>query len=618
MALLFVLAVALALDASPSPSPSPTPMPHFELHGLASNVFIDQATNGPGQTPPEGPPFIAGNPAAPMTPFDWFVTTPQLPGVAGQIQYSATGTWHWKYLSADVTLLLTGLGGDSNNGLFWGEPLVGHVDPHEGHNYINYSVGYPTHAGTADTGGFALLEIPYNATIRSNDGNFKLSTNYVQTSQYDAFTFTQPVTPSWTPTMNFQTFESLGPGLADLDSWHHFATALPLQGADATAKIGVASVEATVGLLPSPLVTRAHMAGANVVFDEGDKGRFSLDLVHVQTTGDPQLIPSFFGSNPTVNGGPQGKLALSTVGNQRQTILGGRAFFHPRKGYDATIELGRAWFDADMVAQPGTAQPGDYQHYALLRHFNSTDDVGIEFYRMEPRYGTIILPYGIFENVWGIAWAYPGPWLKGTYQLVNDAFGGSNRRGFRAHTDYKRGAWSAGAAYYEYRQIDPSTFDNLTHTGFVEVDYLVLNAGDLAYGHTRGLNAFLSYQAKHDTLSLDFANDSQHRDYLPGNPIDGVDMRYPQLVLSDQHKFSTKFIANAGYERYHASGLWTTTPVDGTFAAGWLGGEWDFGRAGQLFVQVRKYGAYGFPSIPGGPPPTLNGTQIVIDHHFVF
>lgn len=551
-----------------------------------------------------------------MTPFDWFTTAPVLPGIAGQIQYAFTPTWHWKKLSADVTFLVSGIDGDSNNGLYWGEPLVGNFDPHEGRNFINYGVAYPTHAGTADTS-TALLEVPYSTSLRANDGSFKLSGGFVQTSQYDGFTFTQPATPSWTPSMNVQTFESLGPGLSDLDSWHHFATALPLKGADVRGTVGAASIEATEGVLPGPLTTAAHMSAANVVFDEGYAGRYSLDLVHVQTSGDPIVIPSLFGSQPNVNSGAQGNLALSTVGNQRQTILGGRAFFHPHNGYDATVELGRAWFDADRVAQPGTAAPGNYQHYALLRHFNTTDDIGVEFYRMDPRYGTIILPDGIFENVWGIAWAYPGPWLKGTYQLVSDSFGGSNRRGFRAHTDFTRGDWKAGLAYYEYRQIDSSSLDNLTKTGFVEVDYLVEAPGDVTYGHTRGLDAYLSYQKKNDAVSLDFSNDSQHRDFTGNASEDFVDVRYPQLVAAEQHRFG-KFIANIGYERYHAAGMWTTTPVDAAFRAGFLGAEFDLGRSGQLFVQLRRYGVSGAPSIPGGPPPTLSGTQLVVDHHWVF
>ncbi len=610
-----LVTVALA-DPSPAPSPSPTPTPHFELHGIAASVFIDQATNGPGQIPPEGAAFIGGFPAAPMTPFDWFVTTPSLPGAAGQIQYAITPTWHWSKFSGSLTLLLSGIQGDSNNGLYWGEPLVGNFDPHEGRNIINYGVAYPTGPGTANTSS-ALLELPYSASLNTSDGRLKITGGFVQTSHYDPFVFSQPFTPSWTPTMNLQTYETVGPGLTDLDSWHHFATALPIKGVDATGTVGAATIEATFGVLPGPLTTAAHMSAANVVFDKGDAGRYSLNLVHVQTSGDPIVIPSFYGSSPTINGGPQGKLALSTLGNQRQTLLGGRAFFHPRKGYDATIELGRSWYDADMVAQPGTAAPGNYQHYALTRHFNATDDAGIEFYRMDPRYATMFLPDGIFENVFGFAWVYPGPWLKGAYQLVNDSFGGSNRRGFRGHADFKRGPFSLSAAMYEYRQISPSTWDNLTQTGFVEVDYLVLGPGPVSYGHTRGVSAYFSYQHARDTLSVDFANDAQHRD-APSGPLDGVDTRYPQMVVAEQHRFSPHFIANLAYERYHASGVWAATPLGDTFAAGILGGEFDFGRAGQLFVQVRRYGVWGTPSLPGGPPPTLTGTQLVVDHHFTF
>jgi len=605
--------------ASPSPTPSPTPTPirPFVLSISGSNVFIDQATNGVGQVPPEGAGYASGAPAAPLTPYDWFVTTPLIPGVAGQIQYAISGSWHWSKISADATALLSGIDGDVTNGIYWGEPFVGQFDPHEGRSPLPYRFAFPTHAGTNDAS-IAALWIPYSESVHANDGSWRVSGGFVQTSQYDAFVFTEPAVPGWTPSANVQTFESLGPGISDLGSWNHLATALPILGGDATAKIGTANLEFTTGVLPGPATTSAHLSGGSIVFDRGDAGRYSFDLVHVQTSGNPIVIPSLFGSNPTLNPGAQGNLALSTLGSQTQTTAGLRALFHPLRGYDALIELGRSWYDATMVDNPGTAQPGNFQHYSLVRHFDDTDDAGIELYRMGARYSTTLLPYGIAENLWGTAWAYPGPWLKGTYQLVSDAFGGSNRQGVRVHADAKRGKLSASIAAYDYRQIAPSSYTNLTQVGFVEVDYLVLAPGDAALGHTRGANAYVGWQLPKDTLSLDIANDAQHRDYQGPNPEDFVDMRYPQLVVADEHRFNKALLAEVGYGRYHASGTWTTTPVDAIYALGFAGVQWDMGRLGQLFVQFRSCGTKGAPSIPGGPPPTFRGTGLVVDQHFSF
>ena len=63
-------------------------------------------------------------------------------------------------------------------------------------------------------------------------------------------------------------------------------------GAEGTAKIGAFNAEATDAILPGPPGTMARMTGGNVVFDRGDKGRFSVDLIHVLTNGDPVLVPN--------------------------------------------------------------------------------------------------------------------------------------------------------------------------------------------------------------------------------------------------------------------------------------------------------------------------------------
>lgn len=603
------------VPASPSPSPSPTATPRFELHATGSHVFIDQSTGGPGQTPPEGAAFANGAPAAPMTPYDWFSANPLEPGVAGEVQYRATATLHAKRVSYDLTAMGALVAGDQINAVYWGEPLLGAFDPMEGRSPLSLPVAFPTHAGANDIG-VAEFVVPYSGTIRSNDGHWRVSGGFVDTTQYDSFVFVQPAFASFNPSMNVQTFETLGPGLSDLHSWTHLAQALPLLGIDAYDTVGALRVEATDALLPIYQGATARVTGANVVWDRGDAGRYSADVAHVRTGGAPIVIPSLFGANPTTNPGPQGPLALATIGNQSQTVAGVRGYFHPHRGYDATIEFGRSWYDASLVARPGTATAGTFEHLALARNFNSTDNAGIDYYRMDPRYGTAYIPYGTSLNVWGTAWAYPGPWLKGSYQLVNDAWGGTNRVGVRAHGTIVRGPWTLSAAAYDYRQVEPSTYANLTQTGFVEVDYLVLAPGDIEYGHTRGVDAYVAWQHARDTLSLDFANDAQYRDHAAFAPVDTVDMRYPQLVAAEQHRFSRSLLASVGYGRYGLNGTWTTTAVDATYGLGFAGLEWDMGRFGQLLVQVRRYGVVGIPTVPGGPPLTFRGTGITVDHHF--
>lgn len=616
---LFLATLALASPeptASPAPTPSPTATPGFSVHGSGANVFIDQATGGVGQTPPEGPAFAAGSPAAPMSPYDWFSTAPLLPGVAGQVQYLFDASYRSKTTTATATFVVSGLGGDITNGIYWGEPFVGPLDPHEGRSHIPYAVIFPTHAGS-DSVTAGQIE-PYSLSLESNDSRWNVTGGFVAPNGYDGFVYTPPAFAGWLPSLNLQTFESVGPAINDLDSWTHAATALPSLGVDATATFGHLGVEATDALLPAPPGTSARLTGFNAALDEGDNGRFSLDVVHVATNGNALTVPTLFGFDPRVHPGAQGDLATSSIAGQRQTIAGARAFFHPHAGYDAVVELGRAWYDATLVVRPGSSRPGNYQHYGIARHFNGKSAAGIDFYRFDPQYSTVLLPYGIAENVWGIAWAYPGPWLKGTYQLASNAIAPINRVGFRAHADLSNGRFEAHAAYYGYRQLAPSTYDNLTQTGFVEVDYLVERAGDVTLGETHGLDAYAAWHLDRDTLAVDYARDLQYRGYQGTAVQDYVEMRYHQVVLSEQHRFTKNLLGVGGYARYSANGMWTTTPVIGIYAFGFAGGEWAFDDNQQLFVGLRRYALTGLPSIPAGPPPTLRGTAIVVDHHITF
>ena len=594
--------------------PKPTASPRWSLHVTGTNVFVDQATGGPGATPPEGPAFAKGDPNAPMSPYDWFSAAPLVPGVAGVAQYAFDVGYRSPSVVADARFMVTGVAGSITNAIYWGEPLSGPIDPHEGRSAIPYSVVFPTHAGFDDTtgGGWAL---PYDASIGDAGGHWKVTGGYVQTSQYPGFVFTEPALTNWSPTLSTAPFLSSGPGIADLDSWKHLTTALPLLGVDATASIGNVGLEATDALLPGPLGTGARMNGFSSSLDTGRGGVLSFDVVHVATSGNELEVPALFGSDPQLHPGAQGNLATSTLGNQWQTIAGIQAALHPFRGYDVTVQLGRAWYDASLVARPGSTHPGNYQHFEFARHFNKSDDLGVEYYRFDPHYGSMILPYGILENVWGIAWAYPGPWLKGNYQLVSDNVAGSNRLGLRAFGDYVRGKLRLNASYYSYRQVDPSAYANLTQTGFVEVDYLSETPGDSTYGFTHGIATYAGWNLDRDTFGVDYERDTQSRAYNGSATADLVDMRYPQIVLSETHRFSKRLTAAIGYSRFGADGMWSTTPVDGVYACGFLGGEWEFAQGQAVFVQIRRYGIVGLPSIPGNLPPTLRGTAVILDHH---
>ncbi len=53
LAVVLLANVQIAAAAAATPSPSPTATPRFTLKVSGSNVFVDQATGGPGTTPPK-------------------------------------------------------------------------------------------------------------------------------------------------------------------------------------------------------------------------------------------------------------------------------------------------------------------------------------------------------------------------------------------------------------------------------------------------------------------------------------------------------------------------------------------------------------------------------------
>ncbi|MDQ2991614.1 MAG: hypothetical protein M3R30_02185 [Candidatus Eremiobacteraeota bacterium] len=622
LALSAILATATAAPA-PSPTLAPTPIPahtaspRFTLHGSGANLFLSQATHGPGTAPPEGGAFAAGEPIAPVSPYDWFSTAPLIPGNAGELQYLFTGSLHMRSFSFDATVAMTRLAGSSTALAYWGEPFPGRLDPHEGRSPIGGLVVFPTHAGANDVEA-AQIVLPYSASIHPNDDAWRLSAGFVDPIGFDPFVFTPPAVPSVAPALGIATFESLGPGAPALDGWVASRTTLPLLGVDATATIGHLSYEFTDALMPAPMGNGVRMTGGSIALDRGDLGRFSFDLVHVVTSGDPATVPALFGSAPQLHPGPQGPLATSLLGDQRQTIAGLRTLVHPRAGYDLLAELGRSWYDAELVARPGTAAPGVYEHLSLVRHANERDEFGLEYYRDDPRYGTTLLPYGTAENLWGTAWAFPGSWLKGAYQLVADNVAQTNRAGLRFHATSWHKRFEARVALSAYRQLEPSSMANLTQTGFVEVQFLPQADADTTLGRVRSQVAYAAWHFDRDLLSLDFARDTLRRGVRNGAAVDFVDMRYPQLVIQDRHVFSPRLIGVVGYGRYAAGGTWTTTPVEVRYATAFAGAELDFGNGRQLFAQLRTFGLNGMPSIPGGPPPTFRGTAFTLEHRIAF
>jgi hypothetical protein len=607
----FLLAILpIGAMAATSPSPSSAPTPRFAMKVEGSNVFVDQATGGPGITPPQGPGFANGSPISPMSPYDWFSSAPVTPGVAGIAQYEISGAYHAPGVDFGATLGLGGLTGSTTNALYWGEPAIPNLDDHDLSRIVPYDIVFPTHAGQDDAAvaNASLL----GASIAAPNGDWKIRGGYFDLMQSDRFVFAPPPITSAVPSLGVQTTETLGPAMPSIKDWTAAPSSLPLLGADGYWHRGDVSLEITDALLPSLPNTNVRLTMGSLVLDRGDFGRFSVQLAHLWTTGDPILTTSFFGVDQDIHYGNQGRLYTSELANQEQTISGARAFFHPLKGWDALAELGRAWYDAGLVTEPGTSRFGNYEHYSLARHIG--DDLAtLEYHRFDPTYATMILPYGMPENVWSVAWSWPGVWLKSTYQLVDNSVIGANRAGFRFKYDHTAGRLEVHASGGDWREIVPETIANASQVGFVDGFFLLQKNGFGTHGRDEQLGLYAAWHMPHDDFAFDGVDDYLSRYADPGQPLDLVATRSPQIVVSWAHHFSGKLLAVGGYGRYETVGTWAITPVDAVYGVGFAGVQFTTGPNMALLVEARRYGLAGLPSIPNGLPPTMNGTAFIVD-----
>jgi hypothetical protein len=295
-------------------------------------------------------------------------------------------------------------------------------------------------------------------TVATADGNLRLRAGWFDLAQTERFVFAQPALTSVNPAIAYAPAESLGSGVPSADFWQPGASALPLHGADVVARRGIATLELASGALPSLPGEDARVSLGSLVVDHGEGTRYSAEVAHVKTSGTAFGTTVPFGADPAFDVYPQGVLPTSTLSGQRQTIAGLRAAFHalPAATVDAVAEIGRAWYDASPAARPGTQAPGGYYHLGLSRARGRTT-ASADYFRMEPRYATAILPYGVPENQWSTAFAWPGQWLKSNYQLVDNGTLGVNRQGYRLRYYVDKGPLEVHTEFVSLKQIAAET-----------------------------------------------------------------------------------------------------------------------------------------------------------------
>ena len=601
--------------ASATPSPSPAASPRgFAIGVDAHTTFISEGTRGPGISPPEGPGFALGSPLSPLTPYDTFSSAPLTPGNAWESAVYFRPTFTTPGLVFAATLGAGYVTGSTTAAAYWGEPLFDTLNPHLGFQQLGFHIVFPTHAGQDDGAGVAASIL--SGSVATNDGRALVRGGWFDLQQSDGFVFTQPAVTNVAPSISFATAETLGNGAPNLDWWQTSDAVLPLHGIDGVFKQGLGTLELTDAALPSLPGTGVQMQMATLVVDHGEGTRYSADVLHVSTGGNLIATTVLYGSDPSLFVSPQGALPTSTIGGQQQTIFGLRAAFHVTKSVNGIIEYGHSTYAAQNVAEPGTGKPGNYYHAGAAKSLGKNATVGIDAYRNEPFYAQTLLPYGTPENVWSVAWSWPGQWLKSNYQLINDFPVNINRQGYRAHAALSSGQLQFKAVYGNFGQIDPITLSNALQTGFIDGFFLPEADADATLGRQHQYGLWGDWHSGLGDVTVDYDEDTMRRLAVASAPIDTVSYDAPSYVLSFSHHFGSRVIGSVSYGRYAMRGSFgqAVTNVDYAERVGMSGFEYEESPSTATLVSLRWSGLNGNPSIPPtGPSPAFSGTMFVLE-----
>ena len=560
--------------ASPTPQPSATASPSFEIHGILRTVLLSQGVSGPGLTPVEGPGFINGAPAAPVSPYDPFSAAPLVPGNVAQEQVSLDASWSARGLSLEAIGGVEALNGDRTNEAYWAEPLMPQDNPHLGSAATGYAVAFPTHPGVDDFGGARAGLTQVRASL--DRAGVTVRAGWFDLGQTLPCVFTPPVTTNALPSLTMKTPESLAPGPFALDAWDASRSTLPLRGFDLSADTGAISLEAADAELPAPPGTPARMEtlSAGRSFTGGDG--WMVQWLHVHTGGDPILTTTDFGALPTVVHTGQGPFATSVLNGQRDTITGAGGTFEAPLGLHATIDGAFSSYQADRIDNRGVAVDG-FVH-AGLSHGLGDGRIGLDFYRFGPTYATMILPYGAPENIWSVAYSWPGPWLKSDFQLVDSSTAGVNRQGPLISYSRDDGRNQLYVTWARFRQVSPFTVDDGRSLGFVEGFFLIQGDPlDTTTGSFQRANVYVGRDlGRFGDIGLDFSDDDLHRPYSGGARLDAVSFDAPQYVVSLTKRASSHVAAAVGFAYFGTRGSWAgigPPNVDFAMKSGFAGAQ---------------------------------------------
>jgi hypothetical protein len=624
--LLHALALGLLAQIFPLPTPSPAPSPaasaapaatprpgSITLDASAHITFVSQSTSGFGTLGlPEAPGFRAGtSPAAPLTPYDTFSGAPITPGTMGESALYLVPTYHNGAFDVAATFGLGYVTGSTTNATYWGESLFPTLNPHLGQQQLAYAVQFPTRAGQDDASAFAASVL--GGSIATADGKLRLRGGWFDLAQNDGFVFQQPLYQSAVPSLAILPAESLGNGPPSAEFWSQAGGYYPLHGVDLIGANGPSTVELTDATLPSLPGSSARVTMGTFVMDHGEGTRFSLDVAHVSTGGMPVATTVLFAQGtPIVTS--QGLLPFGTIGGQRQTIYGLRGAFHAGTIADAVIEYGHSTFDADGVALPGTGKPGNYYHAGLAKTIRRAS-LAFDAYKNEPYYATAILPYGAPENVWSVAWSWPGQWLKSNYQLINNYPVNVDRQGYRVKYALTGGPFELRAMYANFGQIDPITRTNALQTGFVDGFFLPEDDTAATLGRQNQYGLWATWHAGFADISVDWVEDAIRRSANLGHPIDFVSYVTPEYTLLASRRLTPAALVSIGFAQYFMTGSFGNVTQNINFGQreGFIGAEVRESAHTSSLVTLRRSFFSGYATVPNFAAPDFGSTLFLLE-----
>lgn len=646
----------IVVQASPSPTPAPPPAEHphrIHISGSTDLTIMDQNYVGSGLFQPEGnlptpltSVFGLGLPIAPGMPYDFFSSSPTASGFGLGQNVRVTLSYGPGAVDYGVNLGFGSVSGSAQTIGYWGEQPIPTINPHLGQTSYQLPLAFPTKPGLDDVSGVRGSVL--GGYIATKDGNYALNGGWIDLKQTIPFVFKQAPALNSAPALAVVPPNSIGNGSPTLEDWLPSITQYPVEGLDAYAKVSNFTFEGTTASLPAPMGVGARLLSTSVMWDRGNGLHFGAQWADIHTGGIPIMTTIMYGapitfgaatagpcaitsslattltatttySNNTIMPGVpsdtfgQGNLPFSCLAGQQNQVIGFTGSGNLFTFVDGTADWGVSQYSTASVANVNGT--GQYFHGGLTEHLGGTLSLTQDYYYVDPHWAPTILPYGNtpVENIWSAAYSWPGQWLRGTYQSVDNTQAYNNRHGYKFGVDYEGDIFQARVKYSVLSEVTPITLSTGIGSGFVEGYYLpelVTTGGNL--GIDRQLAVWVALHPKPFDVTLDYVTENNYRPAWT-SPLDVVAMNYPQSSITLSHTFFDKLLVAGGISNYLLKGTWAGNLVNMNQNVIFLGAQFLKSQSQQFLVQARYYNTNGTPPLTDTIAPTLRGLQLLFE-----